>query len=523
MEDQAPRYCPGHANRDGLMDEAIGAILSSVDLQVVLQRTARLMRRFFGLTRLTVHRWTPEDPDHAEVLLVDDPRVAVPEVGTRVSLDTSACGPAIREKRTHVLEPLDADRPRVREERPLALEGYGALVSIPLVFEGQVLGTLDVAHVRDHGLLGCCLQSAERIAGLLAIAMHNGRMVDEVRRLNRLLEGENARLKARIRDEAKSALYVAESPPMRRIVEQIRQVAPSRATVLIRGETGTGKEGLARMVHECSPRAHGPFVTVNLGAIPESLIESEMFGHERGAFTGATRRHAGRFVEADGGTLFLDEIGDAPMSVQVKLLRALQERQVQPVGGQGAVRVDVRVVAATNRPLETLVEVGAFRADLFYRLNIVPIFVPPLRERPEDIRPLVRAFLERHAEAMNRRPPRVSEAVWQALEAYSWPGNVRELENLVERALILHPGPELVLPGSPGPEPPGPGPAGGRPAPAVAPGTWEEEARRILVRALDACGGRIHGPRGAAALLGLKPTTLQGKLKRYGIPRPRRA
>ncbi|HOU54584.1 MAG TPA: sigma 54-interacting transcriptional regulator [Myxococcota bacterium] len=522
MHDHGHRYCPGHANREGLMDEAIGAILSSVDLQVVLQRTARLMRRFFGLTRLTIHRWTPEDPDHAEVLLVDDPRVQVPEVGTRVALDLSACGPAIREKRTHVLEPLDPDHPRFREERPLALEGYGALVSIPLVFEDQVIGTLDVAHVRDHGLLQCCLQSAERIAGLLAIAMHNSRMVEEVRRLNRLLEGENARLKARIQEEARHALYVAESPRMRQVLEQVRRVAPSRATVLIRGETGTGKEGLARMVHAYSPRARGPFVTVNLGAIPESLIESELFGHERGAFTGASRRHPGRFVEADGGTIFLDEIGDAPMSVQVKLLRALQERQVQSLGGQGTTPVDVRVVAATNRPLETLVEVGAFRADLFYRLHIVPIYVPPLRERPEDIRPLVQAFLERHASAMNRRPPRVPDAVWQALEAHTWPGNVRELENLIERALILHPGPELVLPG---PLAPGLGeaaPAGAAVASPASLGTWEEEARRVLTRALEACGGRIHGPRGAAAMLGLKPTTLQGKLRRYGIPRPRR-
>ena len=524
MVTSTPKHCPGHMNRDGLMDEALHAILASVDLHVVLQRTARLMRRFFGLTRLTVHRWTPEDPDHAEVLLVDDPRVAVPEVGTRVSLDASVCGPALREKRLHVVEGLDADRPRWREERALALDGYGALVSIPLVFEGQVLGTLDVAHAHGHGLLDCCLQSAQRIAGLVAIALHNSLMVEEVRRLNRLLEGENARLKDRIRDQAATARYVAESPRMREIVAQVRRAAPSNATVLIRGETGTGKEGLARLVHEFSPRFGGPFVTVNLGAIPETLIESELFGHEKGAFTGATKRRPGRFEQADGGTLFLDEVGDAPMPVQVKLLRALQDRQIQPVGGSGAVRVDVRVVAATNRPLEDLVASGAFRSDLFYRLNIFPVHVPPLRERPEDIRPLVELFLERHTSAMNRRPPEVPDATWRVLQAHSWPGNVRELENLVERALILHAGPELVLPEPSGGIAPAPGdPTPATSLPGTAPGPWDDEARRILVRALDACGGRIHGANGAAALLGLKPTTLQGKLKRYGVPRPRRA
>lgn len=518
-----PGHCPGHLNREGLMDEALHAILASVDLHVVLQRTATLMRRFFGLTRLTVHRWTPDDPDHAEVLLVDDPRVPVAEVGTRVALDTAACGPAIREKRLHVVEGLDADRPRFREERPLALDGYGALVSIPLLFEGQVLGTLDVAHAHGHGLLGCCLQSAQRLAGLVAIALHNSLMVEEVRRLNRLLEGENARLKDRIRNQAESARYVAESPRMRDIVGQVRRAAASNATVLIRGETGTGKEGLARLVHDFSPRFAGPFVTVNLGAIPETLIESELFGHEKGAFTGATKRRPGRFEQADGGTLFLDEVGDAPMPVQVKLLRALQDRQIQPVGGTGTVRVDVRVVAATNRPLEDLVASGAFRSDLFYRLNIFPVHVPPLRERPEDLRPLVELFLARHASAMNRRPPEVPEAVWRALAIHPWPGNVRELENLVERALILNPGPQLLLPEMPGVHGAAPAPTPEPPEADATPGSWEDEARRLLDRALKACDGRIHGPRGAAALLGLKPTTLQGKLKRYGIRRPTRS
>ncbi|HET6921786.1 MAG TPA: sigma 54-interacting transcriptional regulator, partial [Anaeromyxobacteraceae bacterium] len=244
------------------------------------------------------------------------------------------------------------------------------------------------------------------------------------------------------------------------------------------------------------------------------------FGHEKGAFTGAIRRKAGRFEQADGGTIFLDEVGDAPPSVQVKLLRVLQERELQRVGGTDTVPVDVRVVAATNRNLEEMVQRGAFRQDLYYRLAIVPIQLPPLRERPGDIRPLATHFLARHAALMHRRPPQVPEAAWRALEARPWPGNVRELENFLQRALIFSPGPELVLSepaaadrgdASPSPHPP---------APALAPpGRFDDEVRALLERALRAAGGRVYGRGGAAALLGLKPTTLQGKMRRYRAAR----
>jgi formate hydrogenlyase transcriptional activator len=223
------------------------------------------------------------------------------------------------------------------------------------------------------------------------------------------------------------------------VLERVRLVAPSDTTVLVRGETGTGKEGLARMIHDLSPRFGAPFVPVNLAALPETLVESELFGHEKGAFTGALRRKPGRFEQAEGGTLFLDEVGDAPPAVQVRLLRALQEREIQPVGSTESRKVNVRVVAATNRNLEEMVAAGTFRADLYYRLAVLPIALPPLRARREDVRPLVRWFVERHAAAMHRKPPAISEAAWRALEANDWPGNVRELENFVQRALILSP------------------------------------------------------------------------------------
>jgi formate hydrogenlyase transcriptional activator len=268
------------------------------------------------------------------------------------------------------------------------------------------------------------------------------------------------------------------------------------------------------MVHEFSPRFHAPFVAVNLGAMPEGLVESELFGHEKGAFTGAVRRRAGRFEQADGGTLFLDEVGDASPGVQVRLLRVLQERVLERVGGTEPVKVDVRVVAATNRDLEDLVARGSFRSDLYYRLAVFPIELPPLRDRVEEIRPLAAHFLAREAALMHRRPPRVGEEFWRSLEAQAWPGNVRELENFLQRALILSPGSELVLPELPT--------RGVRTAatPAVPeePARFDDAVRDVIERTLRRCGGRVYGPGGAAEVLGLRPTTLQGKMRKYGIP-----
>jgi formate hydrogenlyase transcriptional activator len=298
-------------------------------------------------------------------------------------------------------------------------------------------------------------------------------------------------------------------------MEQARRVAATDTTVLIRGETGTGKEGLARAIHELSPRLAAPFVAVNLGALPETLVESELFGHEKGAFTGAVARQAGKLELADGGTLFLDELGDIPLAVQVKLLRALEERAFTRLGGAVPVRVDVRILAATHRPLEELVAAGSFRADLFYRLAVFPLALPPLRARAEDIRPLARYFAARHAARLNRRPPRIPEAVFRRLEAHPWPGNVRELENLLERALILSPGEELVLPAFEGPRA-----SAGTSAESL---TFDARMREVLAQALEASGGRVYGPDGAAARLGLPPTTLQAKLRKYGLKRPGRS
>ncbi len=499
-----------HDVHERIVEEAIQAVLATVELDVVLERTGRLLERRFGATRVVIHRLDGQPAGKALTALVADPRHPPAEVGRVFTLAGTATGRAVETRQPVIVDPVDPARPRFSDEAALAALGYGSLVSFPLVVEDRVLGALEIAHPPAEGLLECCFIVARQVASLVAIALHNSLLVGEVRRLNGLLGRENALLKEELRQVRQDAHYVAESAPMREVLEQVRRVATSDTTVLVRGETGTGKEGLARMVHDHSPRREAPFVPVNLAAIPEGLVESELFGHAKGAFTGAVKRRTGRFEQADGGTIFLDEVGDAPASVQVRLLRVLQERELTRVGGAEAVKVDVRVVAATNRDLEAAVAAGAFRQDLYYRLAVFPVRLPPLRERPGDLRPLAGHFLRRHAAAMHRRPPEVPEAFWRALAAHAWPGNVRELENYVQRALILSPGPVLEVPVQLG---------GAARAPAAARpvGTFEEEARAVIERALTEAGGRVYGPHGAAALLGLKPTTLQGKMKKYGI------
>jgi formate hydrogenlyase transcriptional activator len=291
-------------------------------------------------------------------------------------------------------------------------------------------------------------------------------------------------------------------------------VATTGVTVLIEGETGTGKELIARAIHMHSERRNGPFVKLNCAAIPAELLESELFGHERGAFTGAVAQRIGRFEGADGGTLFLDEIGDMPLHLQTKLLRVLQEQEFERVGGNRTIRADVRIVAATNRDLKTMVEENGFRADLYYRLAVFPMNVPPLRERPEDIPALTRYFVQKHARRMGRKIESIPTHAMEALTNYDWPGNIRELQNVIERSLVLSNGPELhvALPKLDAKQ--APVALYGR-APDVSDGS---ERARIL-QVLKETKGMVGGPDGAAARLGLKRTTLQSRMRKYNISR----
>jgi len=299
---------------------------------------------------------------------------------------------------------------------------------------------------------------------------------------------------------------------LRIALARVQEVAPTDASVMLLGETGTGKELFARAVHSRSTRRHRPFVSVNCAALPATLIETELFGHVRGAFTGAVAMRQGRFELADGGTLFLDEIGDLPADVQAKLLRVLQEGQFERVGSSQSRKVDVRIVAATNHDLGTAMKEGRFRADLYYRLNVFPIALPPLRERLEDLPRLVWYFVNRRQRALNRKFTSIPESVFASLQERSWPGNVRELANVIERAMIHSTGSTLVLDDVAGPE---------RSAAARDAGTLEEMERQYVEDALRRCRWRINGRGNAAEVLGLHPNTLRNRMKKFGIQRPK--
>jgi formate hydrogenlyase transcriptional activator len=300
---------------------------------------------------------------------------------------------------------------------------------------------------------------------------------------------------------------IGNSAALQRVLSLVRVVAPTDTTVLLQGETGTGKEMIAEAIHECSDRSNGPFVKVNCAAIPSGLLESELFGHERGAYTGALARGVGRFERANKGTLFLDEIGDLPLELQPKLLRVIQEKQFERLGGAATIRTDVRVICATHRDLPEMVEEREFRADLFYRLSVFPIEVPPLRERPEDIRLLVRHFAMDYSDRMQKPFTDVAEEFIAAIARHSWPGNVRELQNFIERSVILST--DAILNGSVSELTGTSGPSG--------PVTLEDAERSHILQTLLQTQGVVGGPNGAAARLGLKRTTLISMMRRLGI------
>jgi formate hydrogenlyase transcriptional activator len=336
------------------------------------------------------------------------------------------------------------------------------------------------------------------------------------------LRAQNEYLQEEIKSEYNFEEIVGRSPSLRTALAKVKQVAPMDATALILGETGTGKELIARAIHNASRRRDRPLIKLNCAALPTGLIESELFGHEKGAFTGALERRVGRFALADGGTIFLDEIGEISHETQLRLLRVLQELEFEPVGSSKTVKVDVRVIAATNRDLEKAVADGAFRADLFYRLNVFPIHVPPLRERRGDIPMLTRYFVEKYAMKVGRRIDSIKSETVERLEAYPWPGNVRELENVVERAVILSPGTELEVDAMLLRPPPAPAPAaasGEAVTGKEGPATLDHLQRQHIVKALEQCGWRIEGPRGAAVMLGLHPNTLRSRMKKLGLRR----
>lgn len=372
--------------------------------------------------------------------------------------------------------------------------------------------------LRDDGELVGAVVVFRDISERLETERRLRQALSEVQQLKQRLELENAYLQEEIRGEYAQHDLVGRSAAMQQVIHQIELVAPTGANVLITGESGTGKELIARAIHDNSGRSRRPLIRVNCAAVPRELFESEFFGHIRGAFTGALNDRVGRFELADGGTLFLDEVGEIPLELQSKLLRVLQEQQLERVGDNRTRQVDVRVIAATNRDLRQEVRAGRFREDLYFRLNVFPIESAPLRQRPEDIPPLAQHFLSRACRQLNRPEPSLRLADIQRLQAYSWPGNIRELENLIERAVIISPGTRLRLdlPNDNGNDTPSQSPVE-QEMRIFTQGEQRRQIRENLIAALTACAGRISGKDGAARLLELKPTTLRSRLESFAI------
>jgi formate hydrogenlyase transcriptional activator len=394
-------------------------------------------------------------------------------------------------------------------------EGMKAFCSAPLLLHDRVLGALDVGRRREDTFGPEEAELLGEVAKQIAIAVENAQAYREITELKDRLAKENLYLEEEVRTDHNFGEMVGESAVLRRVLREVETVAPTDSTVLIRGETGTGKELVARGLHDLSPRRDRTFVKLNCAASPMGLLESELFGHEKGAFTGAITQKIGRFELAHQGTLFLDEVGDIPLELQPKLLRALQEQEFERLGSTHTVRVDVRLVAATNRDLARMVSDGQFRSDLYYRLNVFPVVLPPLRDRRDDIPMLARHFTQRFARRMGRRIETIPAAVLDALVRYPWPGNIREMQNVIERAVILSPGPALQIP--PGDLTPVAAPGEVPAAPRL---TLADAEREHILNILRETRWVVGGPKGAAARLGMKRTTLQWKMKQLGISRP---
>ncbi|HEY1476528.1 MAG TPA: sigma 54-interacting transcriptional regulator [Chthoniobacterales bacterium] len=416
----------------------------------------------------------------------------------------------------------------VQEARRLGMQDtvqaeVGMVCVLPIVSR-RVLGLLGVVKYQDNAFAGDDIEFLTQIAKQIAIAVENAVVHGEIRHLKDQLSKEKLYLEDEIRAEMNFAQIIGSSTSLRRLLKGVETVAPTDSTVLIYGETGTGKELIARAIHDLSPRRSKPFVRLNCAAIPTGLLESELFGHEKGAFTGAIAQRIGRFEIADGGTIFLDEIGDIPLELQTKLLRVLQEREFERLGSSRTLRTDVRPIAATNRDLEAMVNEQRFRSDLFFRLNVFPVHVPPLRKREGDIPLLVRHFAQQFSKRMNKVFETIPSATMDALCQYHWPGNIRELQNVIERAVIISAGPVLAFDVADLKSSKHSHAQEGAIVSKVATkgalnDILKETQREQILKALEECNWIVSGPNGAAARLGMKRSTLHLRMQKLGISR----
>ncbi|HEX5483201.1 MAG TPA: sigma 54-interacting transcriptional regulator [Terriglobia bacterium] len=492
--------------------EITNALVSNLDLRELFPAISACLRRvvkhdYAGLCLLE------PDQERLRLCALDFPGgkgLVREEMIERI--DRALPGQAVITRKPYVAAHEDILRFRQSEMLARHLEeGLKCAVFIPLISRDRVLGTLNVASLQPDAFSQEDIDLLVHAANPIAIAVENALAYSQIASLKDQLAEEKLYLEDEIRTEHDFEEIIGESPALRRALKQLETVAPTGSTVLILGETGTGKELIARAIHNLGQQREKTFVKLNCAAIPSGLLESELFGHERGAFTGAISQKIGRFELAHRGTLFLDEIGDIPLELQPKLLRVLQEQEFERLGGTQTIRVEVRLVAATNQDLARMVEEHRFRSDLFYRLNVFPLSVPPLRERPEDIPLLVRYFAQKYSRRMNKKIETIPAESMETLSQYHWPGNVRELENLIERAVILSQNSILYLP-----------PAELKPTsaePPVPAQTLEEAEREHILRVLRETNWVIGGPRGAAVRLGMKRTTLQSRMRRLDISR----
>jgi len=507
----AQRQLAHERDRLRLLLEVNNAVVSRLDLRDVFAATTASLRRVVPHALASLYLYDPDKEVVSRHALDSPSGKGLLHEGFVGPIDSTPAGPAIRTGKPALFDEDDLKRLQSDVARLLLAEGVKSGCCVPLKAHNRLLGTLNIASLHPGAFSQDEVDLLAQVANQIAIAVENALAFREIDDLKKKLAEEKLYLEDEIRTEYNFEEIIGESAALKRILKQVETVAPTDSTALIQGETGTGKELIARAIHNLSKRRERTFVKMNCAAIPTGLLESELFGHERGAFTGAIAQKVGRFELAHQGTLFLDEVGDIPLELQSKLLRVLQEQEFERLGSNRTIRVDVRLVAATNRDLARMVADKQFRSDLYYRFNVFPIVSPPLRDRPEDIPVLVRYFAQKHARRMNKRIETIPAEAMATLSKYHWPGNIRELENLIERSVILSHGPDLHVPLGELKAPATAAPNGGA--------TLEVAEREHILRVLRETNWVIGGLSGAAARLGMKRTTLQSKMRKLRIAR----
>jgi formate hydrogenlyase transcriptional activator len=506
--------------RVGLLLELTNHVVSNLEFRDLLRAVVASTRRVMGCDGVGI-TLLDTDNTHLRIYALDfDYTGESVHEESLVPIDEDVSGTVYRTGKLWCGSVLEARRLGMKDTAQVEV---GTACILPLISRGRVLGTFGVVKYQDNAFTSDDIEFLSQIGNQVAIAVENALAFGEIRELKEKLAQEKLYLEDEIRSEMNFAQIVGKSASLRRVLKQVETVAPTDSTVLIYGDTGTGKELIARAIHDLSPRRSKPFVKLNCAAIPTGLLESELFGHEKGAFTGAIAQRIGRFEVANGGTIFLDEIGEIPLELQTKLLRVLQEREFERLGSSRTLRTDARLIAATNRDLEAMVSEQKFRSDLFFRLNVFPVHVPPLRERQGDIPLLVRHFTQQFSRRMNRAIETIPSATMDALGRYHWPGNIRELQNVIERAVIISSGPVLSVDVTdlkfPKAGPPAEKPASAKSTNGALHDVLEETERQQILKALKECNWVVAGPNGAAAHLAMKRSTLQLRMHKLGIAR----